>query len=157
MTKKERRQKRREANDALYVSPVVSYDYSCSLIGVSIRPSRIIGAGDGLYVLEDVFGGTCIGEYTGERRPLTNMCISSYSFDIQDGSYIDAMDYPRSVIAMVNDSRDLKCGGLLYPYNCEFRVQEVCGVKRCYLYSLIDILAGEELYVDYGPDYWKYR
>lgn len=157
MGKKERRQRRREASDALYVPPTVSYDYDCSLVGVSIRPSRIVGAGDGLYVTESVLSGSCIGEYTGERRPSTNMCISSYSFDLQDGNYIDALAYPRSVIAMVNDSRDLKRGGLVYPYNCEFRVQEVCGARRCYLYALVDIPAGGELYVDYGPDYWKYR
>ena len=156
-SKKIRRQIRRDISDKLYEPPIVSYDYTCVMVHVSVRSSRIEKAGDGLFANEDIPEGTCIGEYTGERRSLTNLCISSYSFDLGDGFYIDALSYPRAVTAMVNDSRNLLQGGLLYPYNCEFKVQKICGQNRCFLYSVRDINAGDELYVDYGPDYWKNR
>lgn len=127
------------------------------MVHVSVQPSRIEVAGDGLFAGEDIPAGTCIGEYTGERRTSSNLCISTYSFDLGDGFYIDALAYPRAVTAMINDSRDLSQGGLLHPYNCEFKVQQICGQNRCFLYSVKDINAGDELYVDYGPDYWKDR
>jgi hypothetical protein len=66
------------------------------MVHVSVRSSRIEKAGDGLFANEDIPEGTCIGEYTGERRSLTNLCISSYSFDLGDGFYIDALSYPRA-------------------------------------------------------------
>ena len=135
--------------------------------------SQIPKAGLGVFACEDIPAGTCIDEYTGEV--LSSNRVSNYALEVRPDCFIDACELPRCYMAMINDCsyiarrvirrkkrwvtitpkayHDLYGRQLLI--NCEFVVNKASG--RAFIHSLVDIPAGAELFIDYGPDYWKDR
>ena len=70
-----------------------------------------------------------------------------YCLEITKNVTIDAAEYPRNYMAMINDSKGSK-----FNNNCKFVVN-----KKDFLASIVstrDIKNGEELFIDYGPVYW---
>lgn len=109
-----------------------------------ISPSGIVGGGLGVYAQEVIPESVIIGEYTGLRVGISTG--SDYYFHISDElGGICALDYPRCVLAMINDSR-----GSSYSDNCEW---VVIG-DRVYMESSRSIQSGEELFVHYGSRYF---
>ena len=135
--------------------------------------SQIPKAGLGVFACEDIPAGTCIDEYTGEV--ISSNRVSNYALEVRPDCFIDACELPRCYMAMINDCsyiarrvirrkkrwvtitpkayHDLYGRQLLI--NCEFVVNKASG--RAFIHSLVDIPAGAELFIDYGPDYWKDR
>lgn len=120
---------------------------------LDIKPSNIPDAGKGLYSIENIPKETLIGYYKGDVLYGTNK-ISDYSFEISKKYYIDAHDFPRCYIAMVNDATNSQ-----FENNCEFRIIEnkkKINNKIC-LYTIKDIKKGDELFASYGEEYWTTR
>jgi hypothetical protein len=126
-----------------YIEPVPSY-YHSSRFNIEIRNSNIREAGLGVFTNEAIAANTMIDYYTGEYR---SRCFSRYYFLIREGLGIDALDYPRCYMGMLNDSFGSK-----YSNNCKF----VVDLKRetVSVWSIKDISPGEELFVSYGEDFW---
>ena len=137
-----------------------------------IASSQIPNGGLGVFTRENIPAGSMIDEYTGTVYSSKN--DSSYVFEVRPDYYIDADDLPRCYMAMVNDCSYIpkriiqrrkrwinitpkayysKKGQKLV-VNCEFVVNEAAG--RVFIHSLVDIPAGDELFISYGDDYWKY-
>lgn len=117
---------------------------------LSVRESGIPDAGMGLYTEEDIPACSYIGTYEGVLTKDTNM-LSSYSFEVSPRYFIDAREFPRCYIAMVNDARNSS-----FTYNCEFRMRNKREIKnrRIELYAITHIPKGSELFANYGDDYW---
>ena len=123
-----------------YVEPVPSY-YHTSPYTLDIRKSTITNAGLGVFTVKDIPAGAYIDMYTGD---LLSIATSLYYFQIDDGIGIDAGSYPRCYMAMLNDGFEKN--------NCEFRVDDE--TRQVSVWSIRDVMAGEELFVSYGDDYW---
>lgn len=114
---------------------------------LDIRPSKIKNAGNGLFVFENIPSKTLIGYYDGEILSGNNN-ISDYSFQISKKYFIDAKEFPRCYIAMINDAINSQ-----FVNNCEFRKNK----NKICLYTIKDLKKGDELFASYGEDYWKTR
>lgn len=118
--------------------------------GVEVRPSRISGAGDGLFATESHAEGSIVCEYTGIIWPNAvawQRRDKNYLMKLGDNKYVDAL-YSREVLARyIND-----CRGRLGGYNVWFDKRPA--EDRALVVALRDIRAGEELFVDYGRFYW---
>jgi len=147
--------------------------YYNSSFQLRLASSQIPKAGLGVFACEDIPAGTCIDEYTGEV--ISSNRVSNYALEVRPDCFIDACELPRCYMAMINDCsyiarrvirrkkrwvtitpkayHDLYGRQLLI--NCEFVVNKASG--RAFIHSLVDIPAGAELFIDYGPDYWKDR
>jgi len=125
---------------------------------LDVSTSNIPNSGNGIFAYQNIPKETLIGYYDGCLTKDNGSCVGDYSFSINKNYYIDARNFPRSYIAMINDSHGTK-----FNNNCEFRMEiyDECGKKlkvkdrKISLWSIKDIKCGEELYADYGEDYWK--
>jgi SET domain-containing protein len=124
------------------------------------RPSNIPCAGLGLYALQTIPKDTLIGFYEGELRCGKAAKVTDYSFELSRTYFLDACDYPRCYIAMVNDAH-----GTGFDNNCEFRMvthdekgrRLPAKDRRIALFTLRKIRRNEELFAAYGNDYWETR
>jgi len=117
---------------------------------LEVKQSQIPNAGLGVYALEIIPPESIIGYYEGTLSNDINM-LSSYSFEVSPRYFIDAHQYPRCYIAMVNDARNSS-----HEYNCEFRMEHRWRIKerKIVLYSIKEIPPNNELFANYGDDYW---
>ena len=149
-----------------------AYYYNSSF-QLYLADSQVPNAGIGVFTKEIIPAGVCIDEYTGEV--LSSNRISNYALEVRADCFIDACELPRCYMAMINDCSYIarrvirrkkrwititpnayygKDGRRLI-INCEFVVDRATG--RAFIHSLVDIPAGAELFVEYGPEYWKSR
>jgi len=128
-------------------------------------------AGIGVFTRETIPAGTCIDEYTGEV--ISSNRASNYALEVRPDCFIDARELLRCYMAMINDCSYIArrvirrkrrwvnitpnayygTNGQRLVINCEFVVDEAAG--RAFIHSLVDIPAGTELFIEYGPAYWK--
>jgi hypothetical protein len=128
-----------------YVEPEPSY-YNNSKYKLEISQSYIIEAGLGVFTNEFIPANSFIDNYTGDY---SSRCFSNYYFRIREGVGIDALDYPRCYMGMLNDSH-----GTTYSNNCKFVVD--LEKDTVSVWSIKDIQEGEELYISYGSEYWSW-
>ena len=125
---------------------------------LKIKPSQIPNSGNGVWTYTFIPKGTRIGYYEGRVLCDENQ-ITDYSFTLNKKWFVDGLQFPRSIIAMINDvyNTNLKT-------NCEFDVQTrdintgelLLGKnRRVFLASTEDIHEGTELFASYGDDYWE--
>jgi len=108
---------------------------------VSVHRSRP-GLGQGLFVTRSFEKGDFIMEYTGRRIPTqyADTLKTRYLFALDDEWTIDGSS--RSNLARyINHSCDP---------NCEAEIHD----ERIYVLSTRNIVAGEELTIDYGNEYF---
>jgi len=127
----------------LFELPEEEYIYNANF-KLEIKQSSIDCAGNGVFTLEPITNNTTIGEYIGE------ICESAqdsgrYCVETKSGKLIDAYLYPRTVMAMINDSHNSK-----FTNNCKLQVYEL----KAEIVSTRDIEDNEELFLDYGDSYW---
>ena len=137
-----KRKVRKPKYDYKYIEPIPIY-YHNSKYNLSIQPSLIAEAGLGVYTNDFIPINTFIDSYLGHY---SSRCFSRYYFRIRDGVGIDALDYPRCYMGMLNDSINS-----VYTNNCKFVVDD----DNVNVYSIRDINVGEELFISYGSDYWS--
>ena len=142
-----RHRKRKKKLEYVYIPPVVEYIYNTKY-KLEIKDSLIKYGGQGVFALEDIPENTCIGEYTGEKKHKDDFTLGTYSLQLSSDYSIDAFDYPRCILAMINDARFSD-----YKYNCDFVVNDIIAE----IWSISAINIGSELYIEYGDFYWKHR
>lgn len=101
------------------------------------------GVGDGLFAVYPIAAGEFVLEYTGERVPTGTAETkgSRYLFLIDDEWTIDG-PVPENTAGFINHACEP---------NCEAAMEDghimICAAR--------DIESGEELTIDYGPEYFK--
>ena len=128
------------------------------MFGVKVAPSVVEGIGNGLIATRPIQKGFPVGFYGGET--VSNEQISAryqfqnqqdepesvtcpYAVDLDSETLtLDSMRF-RGAASYCNDAR-----GTSYQYNAT--LHEDC------VSALRDIKAGEEIFVDYGEDYWSF-
>ena len=120
---------------------------------LDIKPSNIKNGGNGLFSLQNIPNETMIGYYKGDILSGNNK-VTDYSFQISKKYFIDAKEFPRCYIAMINDAKNSQ-----FVNNCEFRIIEkkIKKNNRICLYSIKDIKKYDELFASYGDEYWTTR
>lgn len=143
--------------------------YHNSTYNLEIKKSQIPNAGLGVYTRSFIPAETLIDEYAGELRDHGGL----YALQIMPGLFVDAFVWPRPYMGIINDCSFVapvykrKKGrriditpdayyderGDKLIVNCYFKV--CAKEKKGYVYSLVDIAEGQELFVSYGKDYWR--
>jgi SET domain-containing protein len=120
-----------------------------------VKRSQIPKAGKGLYTDAPIKKGEYFVEYTGEKLTWAEVLKRSengkggYAFYITKYRCIDAYDKPNEVARFANDARGLTRHPTL-KNNCIYNIK---GGKP-FIQATRNIKAGEEILVNYGPDYW---
>jgi SET domain-containing protein len=120
---------------------------------LDIKPSNIKNGGSGLFSVQNIPKDTMIGYYKGDILSGNNK-VTDYSFQISKKYFIDAKNFPRCYIAMINDANKSE-----FENNCEFRIieKQIKKNSQICLYSIKDIKKGDELFASYGDEYWTTR
>lgn len=123
---------------------------------LEVKPSKIPGAGDGLFTKKSIKKGEKIVEYLGEIIDYQEYVKRSkedkygYMLYVDKKACIDAYSTPHFVARYANDAKGLKrVPGL--DNNSEYLIFD----KRAYIVAKRDIKVGEEIFVAYGKAYWE--
>ncbi|MCC6372371.1 MAG: SET domain-containing protein [Bacteroidia bacterium] len=124
-------------------------------MALTVKKSRLPGAGKGLFTTTAIAPDTKIIQYRGElldykefhRRERKGN--GGYMFYLKGNHYIDAMHTPQYKARYANDAAGLgRIKGIRN--NCDYMVFN----NKCYIVSSRHIKAGEEIYVNYTKPYW---
>lgn len=121
--------------------------YHTSQYSLTLAKSIIPNAGKGVFTNEFIPKDSIIDEYYGDVYEIS-YSSSRYFLEITPNCGIDAFNYPRCYMAMINDVY-----GTPHEVNCAFVIDK--DNRRAFIQSVKDIYAMNELYVSYGDDYWK--
>ncbi|MCZ2458959.1 MAG: SET domain-containing protein-lysine N-methyltransferase [Chitinophagales bacterium] len=122
-------------------------------IRLVVKRSSLPGAGKGLFTKSLIPAGTRIVEYKGRittwKEVKTSEVENNYIFYVNRNHVINAEPYKKALGRYANDARGLK---------------KIKGVRNNSIYAIDkdkvfieatrDIFPGEEIFVDYGKDYW---
>jgi hypothetical protein len=130
-----------------------NFYYNNTKFILDIKPSNIQNGGNGLFSLQNIPNETMIGYYIGDILSGNNK-VTDYSFQISKKYFIDAKEFPRCFIAMINDAKNSE-----FVNNCEFRIIEnkIKKKNKICLYSIKNIKRCDELFASYGDEYWTTR
>jgi len=130
-----------------------NFYYNNTKFILDIKPSNIQNGGNGLFCLQNIPNETMIGYYIGDILYGNNK-VTDYSFQISKKYFIDAKEFPRCYIAMINDAVNSQ-----FVNNCEFRIIEnkIKKNNKICLYSIKNIKRYDELFASYGDEYWTTR
>ena len=126
--------------------------YNDTELQLEVRKSLIPDAGRGVFAGKYIPSGTIFGRYRGALRRIGEKGFKKngpYAMKINHRVYIDAVDTPRCILAMMNDA-DGPSHSSKYENNCVF----VGAGKKIQAQAIRDIYPGEELLVDYDNEYW---
>jgi hypothetical protein len=127
----------------IYIEPTPSYFHS-SAFNLEIKKSNIHNAGLGVFTHDFIPKDAHIDGYFGDFMSFSN---SKYYFCIKDGVGINALNYPRCYMAMINDAHQTT-----FTNNCRFEVDTYANIVT--VWSNCDIQSGKELFISYGEHYW---
>lgn len=119
-----------------------------------VKKSTLPNAGKGLFTKVAIPKGTRIVEYKGKITTWKDVKDddgkNGYIFYVKRYHVIDAWKTERHLARYANDAKGLsKIKGITN--NCDY----VTDGLKAYIESKKNIPAGAEIFVDYGPDYWK--
>ena len=124
-----------------------------------IGPSQIKGAGLGLFLEEDANANEWIARYSGDpinRAECERRRHSQYRLQVHKNLFLDAVDKKHFEGRFINDAR-----GSRYKTNARFAANyatytcSLTGLTWVRIYATRKIRAGEEIFIDYGADFWK--
>jgi|SRR6267378_1705068 len=125
---------------------------------LSVRKSKIKGAGKGLFTTSRIRKGDVIVEYKGEKMPWRK-CLKRYGDDIHQARYIfyisenncvDAQNITEALARYANDAEGFKKKAGL-DNNSEYQVIR----GKAYIVATKPIHPGSEIFVDYQREYWE--
>ena len=136
---------RRRYSQNTYIYPEEKEEYyHSSQFKLRIDNSNIKMAGKGVITDEHIPKETFIDFYSGD------ICYAlrcgSYFVEIDETCGVNAISFPRCYMAMINDAYHSN-----FTNNCEIRINENNQIE---IWSILDICAGEELFMSYGDEYW---
>ena len=119
-----------------------------------IKKSTLPNAGKGLFTKVAIPKGEKIVEYKGRittwKEVKDDDGENGYIFYVKRYHVIDALPTPKHLARYANDAKGLtRVKGVTN--NCDY----VTDGLKAYIESKKNIPAGSEIFVDYGPDYWK--
>lgn len=119
-----------------------------------LKKSNLPDAGKGLFTKTDIKKGTRITEYKGRLQAWKDVKDedghNSYIFKLNSRLAINAEKYLKTFGRYANDARGAgKVKGLRN--NADYIVEG----KKCYLDAIRNIKKGEEIFVEYGGNFWK--
>ncbi|MBL7843609.1 MAG: SET domain-containing protein [Cyclobacteriaceae bacterium] len=119
-----------------------------------VKKSSLPNAGKGLFTKVAIPKGTRIVEYKGKittwKEVKDDDGKNGYIFYVKRYHVIDAWKTERHLARYANDAKGLsKIKGITN--NCDY----ITDGLKAYIESKKSIPAGAEIFVDYGPDYWK--
>ncbi len=128
---------------------------SCSMKILSkqlrVLTSQIPNSGKGLFTTVNIQKGQLILEYQGKhvtREEMLQKDSSNVNLYVYNDIIIDATGY---LASRINDANGIvKQQGC--HNNCKF--VEFPNVTKIFIMATRDIRSGEELFLDYGPNYW---
>ena len=119
-----------------------------------VKKSGLPNAGLGLFTKKAIPKGTRIVEYKGRRSAWKEVKDedgkNGYIFYINRNNVIDALPRKSALARYANDAR-----GLVKKPGTFNNADYVVDGLNAYIESKKPIAAGEEIFVDYGKDYWK--
>lgn len=132
--------------------------YHNSTFNLYLDKSKICNGGIGVFTKSFIPKNSLIDEYFGEL--IYGFFGGEYYFSIDDDVGINAINFPRCYMAMLNDAsykptskRKLKKFiAHNYENNCYFHVNDE--KNKVYVHSLVDIEQNSELFISYGSNYW---
>jgi len=123
----------------------------------TFRLKKVKDFGNGLFAKSFIAKGTVIGEYTGEliteeeeeRRYKIYKAhkMSSYFYETKKPGLVVDAGHMGNHTRFINHS----CDG----DNCRVFMEIIDGVPRVWVVAMKDILQGQELFLDYGKEYFK--
>jgi uncharacterized protein len=122
-----------------------------------VKKSQLPGAGKGLYTTKAIRKDSKIIEYRGEiigheeYRRRERMQEDQYLFYLKRGVCIDAMHTPGYKARYANDAHGMRrVKGLRN--NSDYVIYG----DKCFIVASRNIKAGEEIFVNYTAQYWRY-
>ena len=120
---------------------------------LEVKTSTIPGAGKGLFTNSFIAKGSQIVEYKGTIttwEKVKDDASNGYIYFLKPNYVIDGRDHPKSLARYANDAKGLsKTKGKAN--NARFLNEGL----RVFLIATKDIDAGEEIFADYGRNYWQ--
>lgn len=119
---------------------------------LEIKTSNIPGSGLGLFTKVFIPRGSLVVEYKGivtTWAAVKDQHFNDYIYYISSQHVIDAGPTPNELARYANDAKGLGQVKGIYN-NCFFKKMN----GRVFLKARTDIQAGEEIYVNYGKEYW---
>ena len=118
-----------------------------------VKKSTLPGAGKGLFTREFIPKNTIIAEYKGKistwKEVKNDKSTNGYLYYVNRNMVIDARTYIKSKARYANDARGLeKIKGI--SNNAVYIEKD----SKVFIQSKKDIQPGEEIFVDYGREYW---
>ena len=121
---------------------------------LTVKRSKIPGAGKGLFTCRFISKGTLIVEYKGRvstwKKVLGGKVFNGYVYYLKRDHVIDAMTYKKAFARFANDA-DGQSNMEELINNSKFMVQD----DKVFIRATKDICAGQEIFVSYGKEYWK--
>ncbi|SDD79496.1 SET domain-containing protein-lysine N-methyltransferase [Niabella drilacis] len=118
-----------------------------------VKTSSLPNAGKGLFTKVAIAKKEIVTEYTGDLltwKEVEDDADNGYIFHINDEAVIDASRHPKSFGRYANDA-----AGLQRVKGIRNNAEYIEEGTRVYLVAKTDIPAGSEIFVSYGPQYWK--
>ena len=124
---------------------------------VKVAQSRIPGAGLGLFLMEDAHKGEFVARYSGQAitRAENETRTSHYRIKISGNLFLDAEKPHHFEGRLINDGR--RAGkGVNVRFSAGYRLNtcSTTDFKWIRIFATRNIKAGEELYLDYGSEFW---
>ncbi len=126
-----------------------------------LKKSLLPGAGKGLFTSEKLTRGDIVCEYEGEIVPWSecerraDLGYEGYVFFISKNRCVDAYFTPEAMGRYANDAKGIgRVEGLRNNAQYEIKVRK--GEKKVFIVATRTIHPGDEVFVDYGSDYWKH-
>jgi SET domain-containing protein len=108
--------------------------------------------GMGVKSIVDISPKTVIGCYLGKIEPQSNKNVDwKYSFAYALNGYVVDGSEKLSMMSYVNHSRKPNV-------EVDYQIHNVNGKQQCHIAFITNqyIFSGEELFIDYGNEYWKW-
>lgn len=126
--------------------------------GLAVRKSMIPGAGYGLFATRNFPKNTIIGKYNTPSAYMTEKDISHNTSRSLDTSYIWCTD---STERHCWDARSSQSTIARYANGCDKPGHKLNCNAMITIHGNLkterNIMAGQEILIAYGPDYWKYN
>lgn len=128
---------------------------------VKIKTSQLPNAGKGLFALVEFKRGDIVCEYEGEIvtwaecEKRSNEGHEGYAFFMTKNRCVDAYFTPWAFGRYANDARGVgRVEGLRN--NAQYEIKRRDGVQKVFIVATRTIQPGQEVFVHYGDDYWRY-